>query len=94
MSESRALLSLSALLASALLMSGTLLLLQATVKWGAPNIEVEDPVALRTGSGSLSTRVASGGAGERGDTGLAGPAAGPQAVSAGRISVATCPGGP
>jgi protein TonB len=41
-------------------MSGTLLLLQATVKWGAPNIEVEDPVALRAGSGSLSTRVASG----------------------------------
>ncbi len=60
MSESRALPFLSALLASALLVSGTLLILQATVKWGAPNIEVEDPVAPRAGSGSLSTRVTSG----------------------------------
>jgi protein TonB len=41
-------------------MSGTLLLLQATVNWGAPNIEVGDPVAARAGAGSLSTRVTLG----------------------------------
>jgi protein TonB len=60
MSKSPASLFLTAFFASALVVSGTLLLLQATVKWGAPNIEVEDPIIARAGSGSLSARVASG----------------------------------